>query len=999
MTMPTTITRRAIALLAGAVLLSAATALSAGRERLHMPKPPDSVRIVRKAGQWEFLRIPSPGNNYDELRYDVRIASEGGRVYLHCTLFNTPEVDDRITAPYVRLLDTNGVEFALLMLGTKTYWSQGGQTAEAIALPFLPRAYYIACGYVFYCDTSYEHMQGGPQETIVDAETGKIVHRGAMRNAHEYLAETDRPSSLMFLGDTMRVKVAEPPAAGTNKFNARLDYAFFDGRTGTKIVSGEDATDAVFFPKRRGNYVLSLSVKGPGGIHWRDLRPLVVLPKIEWTSDPAYFGRLAINDAIACGLSNDVHGVEDGRPVRSLGEKEDRLTDRVVGSSLTNFAGGMARIVSHDRGFFGYTIGVNLEQNMPYLLEIEYPEDTPRTFAFVVGGGTYSPGIHTGHTLGQPEPRYFAEQISFPLSLTMEKAQFIVWAGDEEVREGLFVGVADPGTLNAPFSRKPVLARIALYDFLSIACVRPRGALPENLRRRVWVESEECMPRDGVRFSPLINALFYGQNAVSPVLLSWNGHGDFNNTILFRSERYPQPVRMFLDGVEYETDRVENPTNRYDFWGEYLDWARQAGLAVCPRIEYGGSSLLPPDARAVRKDGSDYPGVLRRSTGAILADSVDATHPAARADAEAVIDECFRTLTDEQRSVLRELGFRRRAHFLSTSFSERAIAAFEAETGTAIPGGTIEDKRTALTGPQLDAYRLWYQRKTLALLAALNERYRGYTLAQTPAPLSYYHWTQPGMPYEGLYYVPEVEWQKTGRRLRRLPFEGLPLPKITCEDLVAAVPRWTDGDEGLIAAAVPSGIAPTLPVYGAVASVCQPYLELFSRNGTPAARITPPVFSVTQLYRKGRPPYYAGETMYHSREFSMLEPLLAFCAGNVVQISFDQSHPACFPFPVAARRFFANYLALPAVPMPLVPQVGEVPFIVRMAAVGGATYVAVANTGFMPVQSRILLPIARAEQIRPLTGADEPLPFFSSPSGISFDVALGPVELKSFIIK
>ena len=73
--------------------------------------------------------------------------------YVHCTLSMTPERDDLITAPYVRFLYTNGVEFAMISFSNATFWSNTGKISLAAKLPGLPHNYNIACGYAYYNDT------------------------------------------------------------------------------------------------------------------------------------------------------------------------------------------------------------------------------------------------------------------------------------------------------------------------------------------------------------------------------------------------------------------------------------------------------------------------------------------------------------------------------------------------------------------------------------------------------------------------------------------------------------------------------------------------------------------------------------------------------------------------------------------------------------------------------------------------------------------------------
>jgi hypothetical protein len=963
------------------------------KERVFLPSPPKKVQITRHAGTWTFKDIPSPGTHYDELEYDVTIGQYEGRAYMDATLTLTPERDDRITMPYVRLLYTNGVEFAMLCFSNATFWSTGRRMQGVIRLPHMPQRCLIACGYGYYYDMMYEHMQGGPKETIVDSADGTIISRGEILVTRELEVETDRGAGLMFLGDTLHVRAAE---AGTSATEAvTLDYNVFDSMTGRKGEGGKGVSEVVFRPVQQGNYLLSLSVGLGRAVYWRDIIQLSVLPKIEKTTDPAYLGRLAVNDSIACGLSNDMHQLQDGRVDTALGEEV--ITERLTGSRLTNVYGGMGRLVSYDRGFFGYTLGINMKWHMPYLLEIEYPEDAPRTMAFLVGNTTYAPGIHTGNTIGQPEPRYFAEQLDFPLSRAVEKVQFIVWAGDREVNRGLYVGVADPGARNAPFSKRPLLLQINLYEFLSIACVRPRITFDPVYQRYAWVESEDMLPADEVRFAPQVNSLFYGLNAIVPAVLAWNAHGRVNPSVMFPTGRYRQRIRRVVKGVEYETTRFENPTNRYDFWEECLKWADTLGLAVFPRFEYGGTDLLPEEARGVSVDGAPYPPHIRMTTGARLSDSVDVCNPATREDMLAVLDECLDAVPENLQASLRNLIVRRRADFMSTSYTDTALRQFEQETGVTLSGKTAGERRQDAVTLHLEPYQKWYQSKILDLLAAVNKRYTE-RVPYTQGPLLYHHWREPGMPYEGVYYETEEAWEKTWKARRALPFEGLPLPDITCDELVGAVSKWTTSEEGFFTDLMSvDDVQPVMPLYGAQALTCTNYFALFDRNGLQAVKIAPAIHSSTRIRRRRGSTTYAGRTLYHPRQFSMFEAVRAAAYANPAFLGFEQAHPPTFPYPVYARRFFANFLSLPAVPMPRVP-LADVPddVVVRMGTLGGAHYLAVINTGFEPVEVRIALPLPDTQEIKPLVGDYEPIEFFVTSRAVSFDVSLDALELLSY---
>jgi len=970
-----------------ALLGTAAAAVMAettGPARLHLPAPPARVRVVRKTTETSYMRIPSPGHHYDELLYDVKIGTAHGRHYLHSTLRLTAELDDEVTIPYVRLLDTNGVEFLYMSFTNATIWSTGGQLKASYAIGALPRHYWIACGYAFYRDTMYAHAQGGPHETVIDAANGRILRRGPLRNVHDCTMQIDQHSGLMHVGDTLHARLAQ------SQYD--LDYRIYDEDSGILVRSGTNVGELVISPKLAGTFMLALNAGTDTATYWREFRRVTVLPKLEWTDDMAHLGRLAVNDSIACGLSNDHHIFLDGRVDSVLGE--ENVTDRLPGSKITNFWDGAGRIMAYDRGFFAYTIGLNLKRGQPYVLEIQYPEDAPRTMALVIGNGVYTPGIHTGHTLGQPEPRFFAEQIMFPLSKHMEKAQFIVWPGEREVRNGLLVGIADPGVRNAPFSHKPLVFTITLYNMMTLARPRVRASFPPELQRFAWTECERAVSWDNARYLPHVNSIFYGLNALAPSVLSWNDRDDDMAGIMTPSTRYVRYVRRMVGGVEYETTVREDAAHHYNYLAEYNDWARTFGLAVMPVLEYGGSDMLPPEARAVAADGDAYPPVRRSATGRDITDSVDVCHPAVQDDARALVREIVTSLTDEQKSVLRPLILRRRAEFLSTAYNDATLQRFLGETGRTCPATAPAEVRAWIVSTCHDAYRRWYQSNLLAFAAAVQQEYAQHA-HQADGPALYYHWRQPGMPFEGVYFQTAEAWTDHWSRVRCVPFEGFPLPAINADMLVKAVSAWTTTEEGLYPDLLPqAGVLPVMPVYGTVAAATHAYAALFRGDAT-AVKITRQRLSPARVHRRGRPPLAAGSTMYRSREHVMYDALLAFVNYNPRYLAFDQSHPPCFPAAEYARQFIANFLALPALPLENVPQPGQAALYVGMARIGTRTYLAIANLDFMPLEARVHVPLPAVREVMPLTGAPKAVPHFVHERGIIFNLSLAPLELRS----
>ncbi|MCX7846781.1 MAG: hypothetical protein N2595_01940 [bacterium] len=953
--------------------------------RWHLPPPTSRVRVVRKTSETIYQAIPSPGYHYDDLLYHVKIGTLNGRHYLHAEVRLAKEPEDLITLPYVRLLATNGVEFCFLPLSNATFWSSAVTLKASRPISSLPQEYWIACGYAYHRDTKYLHAQGGPQETIIEATTGRVVARGSLRNAQANPLQIRQDSDLLHVGDTLHVRLSED--------TLRITYELYDEDRGTCVAQGTNLTEFVIAPKLPSSLLLVIAAGRGTSVTWRGFRRLTVLPPLEVTDNPSYLGRLAVNDSVACGLSNDPHFFIDGRIDVTLGE--EHVTDRLPGSQLTNVWGGAGRVITYDRGFMVYTLGLHLRRGQPYVLEIQYPEDVPRTMAFVVGNGALAPGLHTGHTLAQPEPRFFTEQVMFPLSHSVEKAQFLVWAGDRDVHDGLRVGIADPGTRNAPFSHKPLVLIITLYDMLTIARPRLPEPFPPPLQRYVWVECQRRTIWDEPTYAPHLNSLFYGLNALAPVVLPWNNRDAEHMGVPVPTLRYVRYVRKVLNDVEYETTQRENPRYHHNFLSEYLTRARAYRLAVFPIIEYGGTDLLLPEAHAVTSNGLLYEPVRLPTTGSEVADSVDVCHPAVLDDARALLTDLFARLDKEQKSVLQSLIIRRRANFLATAYNDATLKRFVREMKLTPPDLSPAALRTWVVTAHHDTYRRWYQSNLLAFVAALQQAYATHAF-HADGPALYYHWRQSGMPFEGLYFQTEERWTAYWQRIRHTPVEGFPLPNITPEKLCTAVSRWTDSEEGLYPDLLPvPGVVPIMPVYGTQAATTPAYAELF-RGDFRAVKIVPTLSSPARVARPNRSPLAAGTTLYHAREHVMYDAVLAFITYNPRYLAFDQSHPACFPAAEWARRFILNFIALPAVPFEQVPQQGQPEVYVARARLGSRTYLAVANRGLMPVVTRICLPPMHATQLVPLVGRGEALPFLVSEQGLAFHVSLAPLELRSY---
>ena len=966
-------------------------ALSAKAEDIVGMAPRETSVVVRTQKNLKsFLRIPSPGFCYDEMKYTARVQSEPMSTVFQISMLAPTNQPDRIVMPYARILRPDYTEVAAGTFTNALFWANGQIMAQRFAVPETMSKYLIAVGYVDYRDARHRHISGGPYETVID-QKGTIVHRGSPLQKSKYDSKFSIDSDILFLDDELEIQVTQEEArkGKTNIVETVFSYLVVNLDTGKIVLSGEEVQKPVIKMKTLGNYAVDLRMSRKGNTFWHTMKTYCVLPRLEKTFDPNYLGKLTLNDGVICGSSNDLHQLKDGRFSPAV---KERISQRIYSSEITNIFNAKGRVISQDRGYVSYVLGVNLKLNMPYLLEIDYPEDAPRTFAVSVSGGTYSPCVQTGHTMPYQEPSQFVEQLQLPLNGDVNKMRFIVWAGDDEIRNGFNIGIADPGEVNAPFSKKPLLLRVSLYSFLTIAVPQQKERFPKEFQRFVWTEGESMMGRDGVAFAPVINSYFYGLNGFSPLALAWNSHAGSDGTVLFPSEHYSIAYKKEINGVEYSSDRKEDTSKRRNYLAASSDLARYLKMRIFPRVEYGGSDKLK-GKEAVGPDGQPYTPYLYNSNSAPLFDSVDVTYDGVAEDFIGIIREMVSSVPDKSRSCFEDLIIRQRANFTPVSYSDNALGLYAREKGLSLSGDAL---RNEVVMNRQDDYKVWYQNRKFAFWTKVNEAYN--QLLGRKGDLIYYNWRTGGMPYEGLYYYDQTAWTEVKRR-RCLPVEGFPLPEITSDQLVKAAGTWTQDEDALLRDVFNYPIRPVCPIFGTLAATSGDYHSLFRKNDDDlnvAVKITPNVQSHTLVLDVKKVPSLAGQTMYRSREYSMYDPLLAFIYANPRYLSFEQSHQACFPFAEVTRRFMMNYLALPMVPFGEVKQEEGNPLNVYLGVYENSPYIAVVNKTLKPVSARVSLPLAGLKNLRPLVTKEKRQDYFVKEDTIEVDLTLAPMELRSF---
>ena len=233
---------------------------------------------------------------------------------------------------------------------------------------------------------------------------------------------------------------------------------------------------------------------------------LVLQGTVFAQADSAIFGPLRLIDEVVAGQEQD-HGFAESQ--QGVSEVRDVLgkPTRVIPNKGENAKYVLMRLGK----------GANLQANRQYVLQVDYPEDAPRTMFIHNRGAETSRGLHTGNTLGDAlNPKYVdsnVESLKYPLSQKHESFQMLfvlqdryhearITRGNERPRsltpaDGIPVLISQWKASNGPESQGAAYSRIALYEVTDPSKLAlPINYPPEGLPRRHLFWREEMS--DGV---------------------------------------------------------------------------------------------------------------------------------------------------------------------------------------------------------------------------------------------------------------------------------------------------------------------------------------------------------------------------------------------------------------------------------------------------------------------------------------------------------------------
>lgn len=691
----------------------------------------------------------------------------------------------------------------------------------------------------------------------------------------------------------------------------------------------------------------------------RDTR---VLPELPATVEETPYGKLRLIDVVDCstpwqkeehpflqgGYDNRAAHMTPGAPMRST-------ADRAI-------LGKKARTCGY--GWFAYRVGRGkLRPGGQYLLRIEYPEDIPRFCPVEIQTGQnyadvgWKSGVGAGDVYDD-----------WPLSGRYEWFDTIVALDGKTVGTGgtgsasaepgfwvYFMNKRRPGMYYAMWEAGPAVASIRLYELdpeRNAPVIREPEGLPQRTLALDWERQPDHDPEDLIRYAKLM-----GYSAISPVILKWS----FAN--------YADPIdgydtmqidaRDYWAHVDYEAGkpaRAPDP-RRPSQHARYLEAARTLGLDYIPRIEWGGSHLLPEEARAIGADGkSAKPNRFERWCTNLL-------HPAAWEDLRRTLDALLLPGADNPR--LKGIHWRIRSNRLPISYGEADIRRFSAETGTPLPGGRYEQWAAWASGEAKEAYDTWWHGKRADFLRTIS----GHLRAIRPDWRLFYHNWDPDK--FGIIEPDLTAWAFVSSVVKPAPEGGRAAyererkirASLTAADYLHVLRTGNFGRafNGINRADL--GIRPELnredpgiEIFAPVNYKCYAelpeYCEYFrTADGVAVSHMV----SYDEIGSRIINPKYEGNMIIPGGpDFSMALELLAWFHSDARTLNFTV-YTYARGFADAHRRFAQAFRALPAIPGRIIAQTNE-DVRLRLYESGRGTYIGVGHKGYATASETLRIP-------------------------------------------
>lgn len=829
-------------------------------------------------------------------------------------------------------------------------------------------------GTVFLPDTYYT---GG----VSDALTGTIYGSGAPEIHASYRSSTTSFAYELAVanGDyVIDLYFADDQGLGARQFNVSAEGSAvltnYDIRANVPLRTEVIESIPVTVTDGALNLVLSAGSAGEVKLSALRLRTVpaagVVLPSLS-------FDNKVLIDEIDCGDISGTHAfIEYPAGATQIAT--------ILGDSMRV----MPNPVGGDVRYFAYRIGAGagLEARKTYLLEVDYPEDLPRTTYIINAGANTVRGFHTGETIGDGlNPPYLSsnpESLDIPLSGEIETWQNFFhlhdrFTGIERQRsEGPYPDLPEDGFLvvfammaehSAPLSNGIAVSAIRLYEVpqgtnYAMALNLP----PDGLSRRHLFYREEMA--DGVihSYDSTLRGIentqdwfrykaermeFLGMNTFTINLLEFGANQGFDsgpgggNSWYYRA-RDPERWDGILDMISSDYDFDVLP---------YYEYAGSLG---------GGEESLGAQKRALPLGGlTNYTHVSwAEKSRADLAD------PDTIEDAKLLLDVTMTRYKEEVNFI--GAWFRARVSQMPMSFNDLNLSQFAEEANGGIP---IVRQQLIDSAALYDQYKDWWFGKRREFINALRDHMREQGIHPEANLLFTSDATESGKARvpsgeESLLAEDVALWSSLGVAATDIStalagdrhYYGMTTPRTTWSgwewhhaDMENDPYNYTANEGGMLTY--------SFNRYYTVADA-----DTFESFRTPSglAAIRHYFLNEDTMTEDFEGPnetellgYFVSDCEY-TGPYSMMEYALAFAHGDPRYLGFLSSLRYNPGFPAYVRAFNQAFLALPAEISTVLSDASSVPEVIvrSIETEGYGTYLGVVNTARNDVSVTIALP-------------------------------------------
>jgi hypothetical protein len=697
-------------------------------------------------------------------------------------------------------------------------------------------------------------------------------------------------------------------------------------------------------------------------------------PVIEMTP----FGKLSLVDEIDVGAANPGHMFEEnpkgatkietilGRPSRVLLPTEGE-------SSYMSFRIGRFKL---------------LKPGAQYVLTVEYPEDTARSWVVMSGGNETSRGFHTGRTTGDAfHPKYvnnLNESLNVPLSGRFETwklfftlhdrfpaRNFIRGAGVRALlpEDGFPVTIAQFSKRDIPASSGAAVSRIRLFEVLEPHNIKATYTLPPaGLPQRHLFGREEMA--DGVIDSNkeeergLKDRLDWYKAKAK--LMHFLGMNTFTKDLLeFGAVQHWDTSPLGGNKWAYFNG------NTKDLWGNIVDVMGKEGFSVLPYYEYAGSKGqegLGNQRRAkplTRDDAYTHISWIENA-------NADITDPDTFEDFKKMLD--LTVLREKAKANFTGIWLRPRSQ-LPISFSDATRARFakEANADNAVTRDELKNDKALLS-----KYYEWWFGKRREFLAAMNT-YLAQNGIQQPVVLYTAEASEPGAYFRNWdsqivtddpdFWKPILDLPEHVKGDKKTT--AITIDEVIKKDLYMDAmqgPRLSWGGWELSHANPESdpkrykntnGVLQTHP-FNRLYTVSDP--RTFDAFSGPAglAIIRHYTLNENMMFTrddKEKLGYFVGD-IERTGPYCMMAEAMAMANGNPTHIGYLSGGNFGRGFPEYVRAFNTAFLSLPALPSEVVVKAASDPSVVvrSIKTPANGTYLAIVNTAMGDKKVTVTLP-------------------------------------------